>query len=126
VRILRRLPFAPMPAPFVPDALVDAVARRLRLLGDPTRLRLLNALRAHGELSVQALMDETGLKQANVSKHLGMLAREGLVARRAVGTHAYYSVAEASITGVTLLVVSSLRAAGDAAGETAGDAGEAS
>lgn len=100
-----------MTTPFVPDDLVDAVARRLRVLGDPTRLRLLNALRVHGELSVQALMDATGLKQANASKHLGILAREGLVARRAAGTSAFYSVAEASVTGVTLLVVSALRAA---------------
>lgn len=101
-----------MPPPFVPEDLVEATARRLKALGDPSRLRLLNALRVHGELSVQGLTGETGLKQANVSKHLAVLAREGLVARRAEGVSAYYSVAEPSVAGVLLLVVSAAKSAG--------------
>ncbi|MEM1117676.1 MAG: metalloregulator ArsR/SmtB family transcription factor [Bacteroidota bacterium] len=99
-----------MNPPLVADALVEPAARRLKALADPTRLRILNALRVHGELSVQAIMDEVGLKQANTSKHLGLLAREGLVARRAEGASAYYSLAEPSVAGIALLVVSALRA----------------
>lgn len=44
-------------APLVPESLLEPVARRLRVLGDPVRLRLLNLLRMHGELSVQEMVD---------------------------------------------------------------------
>ncbi|MEL6703465.1 MAG: metalloregulator ArsR/SmtB family transcription factor [Bacteroidota bacterium] len=96
-----------MPAPGPPllhGDLVERAARRFKVLGDPVRLRLLNALRIHGELSVQALMDETDQRQANVSKHLGILARDGLVRRRREGVNVYYSLGDASLPGVCLLV----------------------
>lgn len=99
----------PARPPLVPEPLVERAARRLKVLGDPVRLRLLNALRVHGELSVQELMDRTGQRQANVSKHLGLLAREGLVARRKEGTNAYYTLRDPGIAGVYLLVVNGLK-----------------
>lgn len=89
---------------------MERVARRLKLLGDPVRLRLLNALRVHGELSVQELMDRTGQRQANVSKHLGLLAREGLVARRKEGTNVFYSLSDPGVAGICLLAVRGLEA----------------
>lgn len=98
-----------MNAPLVPDALVEHAARRLKVLGDPVRVSLLNALRVHEELSVQELMDLTEQRQANVSKHLGILAREGIVQRRKEGTNAFYSIADPSIAGVYLLVCNRLR-----------------
>ncbi|MEM1043113.1 MAG: metalloregulator ArsR/SmtB family transcription factor [Bacteroidota bacterium] len=93
-----------MKPPLVPDALVERAARRLKVLGHPVRLRLLNALRAHGELSVQELMDLTEQRQANASKHLGLLAREGIVRRRKEGINAFYSIADPSIAGIYLLI----------------------
>jgi ArsR family transcriptional regulator len=98
-----------MNAPLVPPAFADRAARRLKVLGDPVRLQLLNALRVHGELSVQELMDLTEQRQANVSKHLGILAREGIVARRKEGVNAFYSIADPSVAGVYLLVHNRLR-----------------
>lgn len=98
-----------MNPPLVPAPLVDRVARRLKVLGDPVRLSLLNALRTREELSVQELMDLTEQRQANVSKHLGILAREGIVQRRKEGTNAYYSIADPSVAGVYLLVCNRLR-----------------
>ena len=70
------------------DRTLVLVAERFRVLSDPLRLRLLNALSA-GEKSVAELVDATGASQANVSKHLGVLARAGLVSRRKAGLYVY-------------------------------------
>lgn len=94
----------------VPPELVDEAARRFRLLGDPTRLRLLNALHESGELSVSGLASRTGASVANTSKHLTQLERERLVARRRQGTTAYYRIADPSLLALCDLVCSGLRA----------------
>lgn len=94
--------------PLVPDGLIEQAARRLKVMGDPVRLQLMNLLRVHGEMSVQALVDAAGQRQANVSKHLGILMREGLVQRRKEGVNAYYSLADPSIPGICVLVTNQL------------------
>lgn len=113
-----------MNAPLVPEALVEGAARRLKVLGDPVRVSLLNALRVHEELNVQELMDLTEQRQANVSKHLGILAREGIVRRRKEGTNAFYSIADPSIAGVYLLVCNRLRERAPASEEASQEAPE--
>jgi ArsR family transcriptional regulator len=72
------------------------IAERFRVLGDPLRLQLLNTL-GDLEMSVGALVDLVGASQANVSKHLQILYRAGLVARRKEGLLVYYRVADPSI-----------------------------
>lgn len=79
-----------------PDPLLDLIAMRFRLLGEPLRLKLLAAL-ASGERSVGALVTLTGANQPNVSKHLSALAQGDLVSRRKVGTTIYYALADPSI-----------------------------
>lgn len=69
------------------------IADRFKALGEPARLRLLNALR-HGEKTVTELVAETGFGQANVSKHLHVLYSAGLVVRRRVGPFACYAIAD--------------------------------
>lgn len=81
----------------VPDALLDRVAQRFRVLGDANRLSILRLLVSRGELSVGAIVQELGMSQANVSKHLRHLLDAGIVGRRAAGTTAYYSVVDGSI-----------------------------
>lgn len=98
----------PKNPPLVPDALIERTARRLKVMGDPVRLQLMNLLRVHGEMSVQALVDASEQRQANVSKHLGILMREGLVQRRKEGVNAYYSLADPSIPGICVLVTNQL------------------
>ncbi len=78
------------------DELFDPVAERFRVLGEPARLRILNALRS-GEASVGELVELTGLTQANVSKHLQMLHAVGFVQRRKQGLFVHYSLADADI-----------------------------
>jgi DNA-binding transcriptional ArsR family regulator len=84
------------PLPLLGEAAVELVAARFRALGDPARLRILNALTAR-ELSVQELVQATGLEQPNVSKHLGLLRREGIVARRSDGNRAFYRIVDPSV-----------------------------
>jgi len=76
-----------------PDPLLDLVAARFRLLGEPLRLKLLAAL-ATGECNVGELVTLTGAGQPNVSKHLAALAQGGLVSRRKEGTSIYYAIAD--------------------------------
>jgi len=85
----------PMPHSLPPEIL-DQIAERFRVLAEPTRLRILNVL-LDGERTVSELVEETGLNQANVSKHLGLLRSSSFVDRRKEGLYAYYSVADPSV-----------------------------
>ncbi len=80
------------PAP-APRALVERVAERFRVLGEPMRIRLLEAMR-DGEASVSDLQEATGASQQNVSQHLGVLLRAGIVARRKQGNFSLYSITD--------------------------------
>jgi ArsR family transcriptional regulator len=94
---------APLPA----EAL-DLVAARFRVLAEPMRLRLLNALHG-GELSVNALVEATGAGQANVSKHLAVLAEAGVVGRRREGLNVFYFIADPIIFQLCDLVCQRMR-----------------
>jgi DNA-binding transcriptional ArsR family regulator len=76
--------------------LVELIAERFRILGEPMRIRLLDALR-EGEATVQDLEQALGASQQNVSKHLGVLLRAGIVARRKQGNFSVYSIADEAI-----------------------------
>lgn len=76
-----------------PDPLIEAIALRFRLLGEPLRLKLLASL-ANQECSVGELVELTGAGQPNVSKHLGALAQGGLISRRKSGAVALYSIGD--------------------------------
>jgi DNA-binding transcriptional ArsR family regulator len=73
--------------------LLRLVAERFKVLAEPARLEILNALRA-GEMTVSELVDATGFGQANVSKHLRLLLAHGFVRRRKDGLFAYYTMAD--------------------------------
>jgi ubiquinone/menaquinone biosynthesis C-methylase UbiE/DNA-binding transcriptional ArsR family regulator len=61
----------------------------LRLLADPTRLRLLLLLEQE-ELSVAELQQILGMGQSRISSHLAQLKRAGAVTDRRVGKNVYY------------------------------------
>ncbi len=73
-----------------PESLGD-VARFLRTLSDPTRLRLLGILQ-DGEQNVTALRRKLALPQPTVSHHLALLRSAGLVANRRDGKQVFYSL----------------------------------
>ena len=65
----------------------------LRLLADPTRLRLLLLLEQE-ELSVAELQDVLGMGQSRISSHLAQLKRAGVVEDRRAGKNVYYGLAK--------------------------------
>jgi DNA-binding transcriptional ArsR family regulator len=72
-------------SPFrLPDAPVetDLVAKYFRGLGDPIRLRILQLLRAEGELTVGQLVERLGIAQPKMSNHLACLRWCGFVEAR--------------------------------------------
>jgi rhodanese-related sulfurtransferase/biotin operon repressor len=73
-------------------ALFDEFARVGRALASGRRAEVIDLL-ANGERSVESLADELGLSVANVSQHLQILRRAGLVATRRDGTFIYYRLA---------------------------------
>jgi DNA-binding transcriptional ArsR family regulator len=80
----------------LPDPLVELIAERFRVLGEPVRIKLLDALR-ESEATVQDLQEAIGASQQNVSKHLGVLLRVGIVERRKDGNYSVYSIADPAV-----------------------------
>jgi DNA-binding transcriptional ArsR family regulator len=77
----------------------EQLADRFKLLGEPARLRILICLCA-GERNVQELCEQTGLLQANVSKHLQLLKAMGIVACRREGIFRYYRLIDTALMSV--------------------------
>ena len=84
-----------LPTPLSPE-LTELIASRFRLLSEPMRIRILNRLR-EDELSVSELVAELGTSQQNISKHLTILQRDGILARRRDGNRAIYRIADRSV-----------------------------
>lgn len=72
----------------------DQMARTLKALADPTRLRLLSHIAAQGCESVCAcdLLDVVDISQPTISHHLKKLVDAGLLTRQQRGKWAHYSV----------------------------------
>ncbi len=92
--------------PLSDDAL-ELVARRFAVLAEPMRLRLIQALFG-GEKHVNALVDETGGTQANISRHLQTLMQANILSRRKEGLQVFYAIADPSIYKLCELVCGSL------------------
>jgi DNA-binding transcriptional ArsR family regulator len=107
------LPFLPvsdtaaLPHP-LPAALIERIAERFRVLGEPMRIALLEALR-EGEATVTDLQEATGASQQNVSKHLGVLLRAGIVSRRRKANFAVYSITDPAVFSLCEEVCGGLR-----------------
>jgi DNA-binding transcriptional ArsR family regulator len=76
--------------------LAELIAARLRVIGDPMRLRILDLLR-EDELAVGEITQRLGTSQQNASKHLGILLGAGIVSRRKDGTSSLYRIADPGI-----------------------------
>jgi DNA-binding transcriptional ArsR family regulator len=87
---------------------LQLVAARFKVLSDPMRLRILQALEA-GETSVSALTEAVESTQPNVSKHLKLMQDAGLLARRQEGNTVYYSIADPTVFDLCEVVCSSLQ-----------------
>ena len=81
---------------------LNVKARLFRGFSDPSRLKIMEALRA-GELTVSSIIEQTGLSQSNVSNHLSCLRDCGLVTFRQQGRYAYYSLSDSRVAQLLLL-----------------------
>lgn len=94
--------------PLSPE-LMELIAERFKALGEPARLRILNALR-DGEKTVTELMEATALGQANISKHLQLLHAMGFVTRRKDGLFVHYALADDDVFALCDLMCGRLQA----------------
>jgi DNA-binding transcriptional ArsR family regulator len=92
-------PFVLPEAPSEPDL----VAKYFRGLGDPTRVRILELLDEHGELSVSGLVERLGQSQPKVSNHLACLRWCGFVQTRRAHPSVYYRVTDERVTQLLAL-----------------------
>jgi ArsR family transcriptional regulator, arsenate/arsenite/antimonite-responsive transcriptional repressor len=82
---------------------IELVADRFKALAEPSRLRILQALRTR-ERTVTELMAGTGFGQANLSKHLQVLHAAGFLTRRKEGVSVYYALADPDVFALCDLV----------------------
>ena len=80
----------------VPVPLAEMIAERFRLLSEPMRIRILDALR-DGPMTVGAIADALAGSQQNISKHLGLLLRAGIVRRSKAQTASVYEIADPAV-----------------------------
>jgi DNA-binding transcriptional ArsR family regulator len=97
----------PVPHP-LPEPLVELIAERFRVIGEPIRIRILERLR-EGEASVGELTDALGATQQNVSRHLAVLHAAGIVSRRKQGTRVIYAIADETVFALCEAVCGSLQ-----------------
>lgn len=93
----------------LPPAVIERVADRFKLLSDPTRLRLVNALHVEGELSVGDLVERVGTSYGAVSKQLSLLRAQSVVSRRRDGTRIYYKICDPSLNDLCTAVCEGIR-----------------
>ena len=84
--------------PLSPEA-IELVASRFRILGEPLRIRILQAL-FNGEKNISELVESVGSTQPNVSKHVRILQEAGIVGRRQEGNSVYCFIADETVIGL--------------------------
>jgi ArsR family transcriptional regulator, cadmium/lead-responsive transcriptional repressor len=81
----------------------ELLAKYFRVFADPSRLRILEALEAEGELAVGALVERLGLPQPSVSNHLACLRWCGFVTARREHRTVYNRIADRKVSRVIAL-----------------------
>jgi len=71
---------------------IKAMADYLKALAHPTRIKILMFLMNSSETCVKNLWEKLGLQQSNVSQHLALLKREGIIASRKDGVKTCYRI----------------------------------
>jgi ArsR family transcriptional regulator len=103
----------------IPEQFLESIALRFRAMGEPSRLRILQALMA-GERSVSGLVQALGLTHSNTSRHLQALYEARLVGRRKNGLEVIYYVADPIVAHLCELMCNSERERLEAAWREAG------
>ncbi|MEI7533798.1 MAG: metalloregulator ArsR/SmtB family transcription factor [Verrucomicrobiae bacterium] len=72
---------------------LEQIATHFRLLGEPMRLKILQAVCGESR-TVNDIVSAVGATQANVSKHLSLLAAAGILTRKKEGQCVYYGLSD--------------------------------
>ena len=90
-----------------------SLARTLKAIADPARLRLLSLVAAHdgGEACVCDLIEPLGLSQPTVSHHLKVLVDAGLLTREKRGVWAYFTVVPEALNALSAVLAAPVAAA---------------
>jgi DNA-binding transcriptional ArsR family regulator len=80
-------------SPEVMEKVFESVAQYFNVLSEPSRLRIMYTV-CSGEKSVSEVVELCGSSQANVSRHLAVLHKAGILLRRKEGTVVFYSIAD--------------------------------
>lgn len=76
------------------EGLFEKVSGYFSLLGEPMRLKILHVL-CNTERTVSDIVEMLDATQANVSRHLNLMHRAGVLSRRKEGNLVYYTVCDA-------------------------------
>lgn len=78
------------------DAVFGVVASYFSVMAEPTRLKIMHAI-CQEEKSVNGIVEQVGATQTNVSRHLGLMFRAGVVTRRKEGNQVFYRIADPAL-----------------------------
>lgn len=81
------------------DHAFDVLASYFGVLSEPTRLRVMHAICEH-EKTVSQIVEELGATQTNISRHLNLMHRSGVLTRRKEGNQVYYRAADAEMVEI--------------------------
>lgn len=79
------------------EKVFESAAQYFSLLSEPSRLKIMHCL-CDGERSVNEVVEASGLNQANVSRHLSLLYRAGVLGRRRDGAQVFYRLTDPDFT----------------------------
>lgn len=92
-RLADHAPSRRAPTQGLSDEAIELIAERLRVIAEPNRIRILGVL-DEGDATVQEITDRLMTTHQNVSKHLGILYRAGMVSRRKEGISVRYALVD--------------------------------
>jgi DNA-binding transcriptional ArsR family regulator len=92
----------------------ETVSRYFALLAEPMRVRVLHSI-CNQQKTVNEIAEETGATQTNISRHLNLMYRAGVLSRRKEGNFVYYGVADTALTEICRTVCVAIVARGDTA-----------
>lgn len=84
------------------DANIEKVARCMKALAHPLRLKVIFALNDQ-ELSVQELVEAVGTTQSNVSQHLTIMREKNILSSRRDANQVFYSVGDCKVLDLVAL-----------------------
>jgi DNA-binding transcriptional ArsR family regulator len=91
------------------DHAFDSVASYFGVLSEPMRLRIMHAI-CEEEKPVAQIVEELGATQTNISRHLNLMHRSGVLARRKEGNQVYYRAADPAMVEICRSVCSRIAA----------------